>query len=190
MAVVEYARHVVGYTKANSEEFVPLNAQSPLDTAVIFMPEGSREKLGGTMRLGSRVTVLRDSTQAMELYNQNPPSTIEDDTPMHPSSASHSQQQRQVQQQVQVQQIEERHRHRYEVNPQLVPHLESKGMIFSGKDTTGERMEIIELPREVHPFFLGCQFHPEYKSRPLRPAPTFLGLLQAVQKHKKRKSAS
>lgn len=174
MAVIEYARNVLGLTQANSEEFVPVNPESPLSTAVVFMPEGSREVLGGTMRLGSRVTVLKEGSQAMKLYNLHSPTAAIDDN-------SHSGMHK-------VQQIEERHRHRYEVNPNLVEQLESKGMIFSGKDTTGERMEIIELPNDVHPFFLGCQFHPEYKSRPLRPAPTFLALLKAVAVQKIQKN--
>jgi CTP synthase len=75
----------------------------------------------------------------------------------------------------------ERHRHRYEVNPSLVSLLEARGLRFSGKDDSKERMEVVELPRDVHPYFVGTQYHPEFKSRPLRPAPVFLGLLQAAK---------
>ena len=84
----------------------------------------------------------------------------------------------------------ERHRHRYEVNPSLVSLLEARGLRFSGKDDSKERMEVVELPRDVHPYFVGTQYHPEFKSRPLRPAPVFLGLLQAAKEaRKERKQA-
>ena len=79
----------------------------------------------------------------------------------------------------------ERHRHRYEVNPSLVSLLEARGLRFSGKDDSQERMEVVELPRDVHPYFVGTQYHPEFKSRPLRPAPVFLGLLQAAKEARK-----
>lgn len=69
--------------------------------------------------------------------------------------------------------ISERHRHRYEVNPGYVDQLEEKGLIFSGKSPDGIFMEIAELPKDKHPFFLGTQFHPELKSRPLNPHPIF-----------------
>ena len=71
---------------------------------------------------------------------------------------------------------EERHRHRYEVNPEYIDDLESAGLVFSG--TSGRRMEILELPD--HPYFLGTQFHPEFRSRPTRASPPFLGLLDAA----------
>ena len=74
--------------------------------------------------------------------------------------------------------IDERHRHRYEVNPDLVAKLESAGCKFVGKDETNKRMEILEL--EDHPFFVATQYHPEYKSRPGRPSPPFMGLILAA----------
>ena len=70
----------------------------------------------------------------------------------------------------------ERHRHRYEVNPEYIEQLEDAGLVFSG--TSGPRMEILELPD--HPFFFGTQFHPEFRSRPGRASPPFVGLIQAV----------
>ena len=69
---------------------------------------------------------------------------------------------------------------RYEVNPDMVPELEAAGLRFVGKDETGQRMEIIELPTSVHPFFLAVQYHPEFKSRPLKPSPPFVGLIAAA----------
>ncbi len=76
--------------------------------------------------------------------------------------------------------IEERHRHRYEVNPEYVARLESGGLVFSGTSPDGVLMEIAELPRSVHPFFLGTQFHPEFTARPLHPHPLFMGFVKAA----------
>ena len=72
-------------------------------------------------------------------------------------------------------QVDERHRHRYEINPDLVDQIEQAGLKFVGKDESGQRCEIFEL--DNHPFFVGVQYHPEFKSRPGRPSPPFLGLL-------------
>ncbi len=69
--------------------------------------------------------------------------------------------------------ISERHRHRYEVNPDYIGQLEEKGLIFSGTSPDGRLMEIMELPKTIHPFFVATQFHPEFKSRPLSPHPLF-----------------
>jgi CTP synthase len=72
----------------------------------------------------------------------------------------------------------ERHRHRYEVNPEYIERLEAGGMVFSGQ--ANNRMEILELDRDEHPYFVGTQFHPEFRSRPGRASPPFVGLLDAV----------
>lgn len=74
----------------------------------------------------------------------------------------------------------ERHRHRYEVNPDYVKKIESAGMVFSGKSPDGKLMEIVELPKSAHPFFLGTQAHPEFKARPLHPHPLFTEFMKAV----------
>jgi len=73
-----------------------------------------------------------------------------------------------------------RFRHRYEVDPKFIPQLEEAGMIFSGKHPQQPIMQILELPQEQHPYFIGTQAHPELTSRPLRPSPMFLGLVQAA----------
>ncbi len=75
--------------------------------------------------------------------------------------------------------IIERHRHRYEVNPAFIGDLEAKGLIFSGRSPDGHLMEIAELPKKKHPFFLGTQFHPEFLSRPLSPHPLFTAFIKA-----------
>jgi len=76
-----------------------------------------------------------------------------------------------------------RFRHRYEVDPKYVPLLEQNGMIFSGKHPTQPIMQILELPEDMHPFFVGTQAHPELTSRPLRPQPLFMGLVKAAMAH-------
>ena len=153
-AVIEYMRTVCGVHEANSEEFRP--ELPPDELAVIFMPEGDRTHMGGTMRRGSRQSLLREGSLVRSLYGD-------------------------------AVSVWERHRHRYEVNPSLVESLEDAGLHFSGKDETGERMECCELGEGAdHPYFVGVQFHPEYQSRPFRPAPVFLGLLQAVQRMRRR----
>jgi CTP synthase len=81
--------------------------------------------------------------------------------------------------------ISERHRHRYEVNPEYIKKLQKFGLIFSGISPDRRLMEIAELPKNKHPFFLGTQFHPELKSRPLRPHPLFVAFLKACASRKK-----
>ena len=77
-------------------------------------------------------------------------------------------------------QSRERFRHRWECNPQYLPLLQEKGLIFSGKAPESQIMQILELPNAVHPFFLGTQFHPEYSSKPLQPHPFFTGFIRAA----------
>ncbi|XP_057422957.1 uncharacterized protein LOC130716923 [Lotus japonicus] len=144
IAVIEFARSVLGLERANSVEF---DAQTP-NPVVIFMPEGSRTHMGSTMRLGSRRTLLQTpDCITSKLYGNS-------------------------------EYVDERHRHRYEVNPDVIGTLEEGGLKFVGKDESGKRMEILELPS--HPFYVGVQFHPEFKSRPGRPSALFLGLILAA----------
>lgn len=76
--------------------------------------------------------------------------------------------------------ISERHRHRYEFNPEFRETLENNGLIFSGVSPDGKFVEMVELPRDRHPFFIGCQFHPEYKSKPLNVHPLFHSFVKAA----------
>jgi CTP synthase len=78
--------------------------------------------------------------------------------------------------------VEERHRHRFEVNNAYIEELTKKGLVFSGTSPEGHLMEFIELPRTVHPYFVGTQAHPEFKSHPLTPHPLFVGLIKAATK--------
>ncbi|KAH9419490.1 CTP synthase 1 [Dermatophagoides pteronyssinus] len=118
------------------------------EKVVIEMPEHNGGNLGGTMRVGRRETIFVNKDSILyRLYNPK------------------------------NNRVFERHRHRYEVNIDMVDQLEKAGMIFVGKDTTMQRMEIMEL--RDHPYFVGVQFHPEYTSRPLKPSVPYLGLLLA-----------
>jgi CTP synthase len=115
--------------------------------AVVFMPEISKTHLGGTMRLGTRPTLWQVDECKIRTLYGEGEA------------------------------VDERHRHRYEVNPDLIERIEAEGLVFVGKDETGQRCEIFELTD--HPYYVGVQYHPEFKSRPGRPSPPFLGLLKA-----------
>jgi CTP synthase len=80
--------------------------------------------------------------------------------------------------------IGERHRHRYEFNPEFRKPLEREGLVFSGVSPDGKFVEMVELPREVHPFFVACQFHPEYKSKPLAAHPIFVAFVEAAWRNR------
>jgi len=84
--------------------------------------------------------------------------------------------------------ISERHRHRYEFNPRYEDELGGHGLVFSGKSPDGKFIEIVELPD--HPWFLGCQFHPEFKSKPLDPHPLFVSFIRAAYEHRVRDEAT
>ncbi|MBA5942573.1 MAG: CTP synthase (glutamine hydrolyzing) [Methanophagales archaeon] len=84
--------------------------------------------------------------------------------------------------------ILERHRHRYEVNPEYIERIEREGMIFSGTNKSGVRMEIVEMEAENHPFFVATQFHPEFKSRPTKPSPPFIAFVNACMHHSSRQT--
>lgn len=82
--------------------------------------------------------------------------------------------------------VVERHRHRYEVNPSFIDELEKAGLVFSGRSPDGKLMEIAELPKSEHPFFLGTQFHPEFLAHPLHPHPLFSAFIKACGKNSKK----
>jgi len=113
------------------------------------MPEGSKEIMGGTMRLGTKTTYFQPGSEWSKLRALYGDAKV----------------------------MEERHRHRYEVNPDYIEMLEKAGLNFIGKDDTGKRMEVVEL--NDHPFFVGVQAHPEFTSRVLAPSPTYLGFVAA-----------
>lgn len=86
--------------------------------------------------------------------------------------------------------IGERHRHRYEFNPEFRETLTRAGLVISGESPDGKFVEIAELPRDVHPWFLGCQFHPEYKSKPLQAHPLFASFVRAAYENRMRNETS
>ena len=151
MAIIESARNMLGIKQATSSEF------GNNGTHVVGlmnewvkgrkMQKGSRENLGGTMRLGSYRAKLKKSSLISKIYKSNV--------------------------------INERHRHRYEVDKNLKSKFEKKGLIFSGISPDGSLPETIEL--ENHPWFIGVQFHPEFKSRPFAPHPLFSSFIRAAK---------
>ncbi|HEX8290479.1 MAG TPA: CTP synthase, partial [Pyrinomonadaceae bacterium] len=86
--------------------------------------------------------------------------------------------------------VSERHRHRYEFNPEFREQLEAAGLVFSGISEDGRFVEMVELGRDAHPWFLGCQFHPEYKSKPLAPQPLFASFVRAAYRNRMRDDAA
>jgi CTP synthase len=150
VAVIEFARNVLGFSDAHSTEFNPDTTHPVID--LLPSQRGMRNK-GGTMRLGNYRCLLERSSQSFALYGQE--------------------------------EIWERHRHRYELNEYFVDQLERKGMVMAGFNPEYQVVEIVEL-RE-HPFFVGVQFHPEFKSRPNRPHPLFLGFLKASYDFRQRR---
>jgi CTP synthase len=89
-----------------------------------------------------------------------------------------------------AEEIGERHRHRYEFNPEFREVLTRAGLTISGESLDGRFVEMVELPRDVHPWFLGCQFHPEYKSKPLAPHPLFSSFVRAAHENRLRNEAA
>ena len=143
IAVIEFARHVVGWQDAHSGEFDGKCAHKVID----FMPDQSEEvDKGGTLRLGSYPCIVKEHSLLSRLYGKK--------------------------------EIWERHRHRYEVNNQYRSELEQEGLVLCGQSPDGRLVEAVEL--SAHPFFVGVQYHPEFKSRPNRPHPLFLGLVKAT----------
>ena len=153
VAVIEYARNVVGLESANSSEFV----ESPEHPVVGLITEwmeadglvqtrGENSNLGGTMRLGSQPCYLNPESRSRALYGEDA--------------------------------INERHRHRYEVNNQYVEQLESAGLLIAGRSADKNLVEMIEIPS--HPWFVACQFHPEFTSTPRDGHPLFGGFIRAA----------
>lgn len=169
VAVIEFARNVLGLRGASSTEFMPESAYPVISE----LPEQKRiEGLGGTMRLGGQDVLVTPGSLAHFLYGS-------------PAGANPT--------------VRERFRHRYEVDPDYIGRLEEAGMVFSGRHPTRPIMQILEFrqPRESvqvltaaagtaapkvveHPYFVGAQFHPELTSRPLHPQPLFMGLIAAA----------
>jgi CTP synthase len=141
VAVIEYARNVLGLDGAHSAE---LDADTPHPVIDLLPEQYDTQNMGGTMRLGAHTTDIEPGSLAANVYGADA--------------------------------CTERHRHRYEVNPEYIADLEAGSLRFSGR--ADNRMEILELAD--HPYFIGTQFHPEFRSRPDRASPPFVGLVDAV----------
>ena len=148
MAVVEFARNVLGLSDANSEEFDE-TTKNPL--IHIMEEQKGIDKKGGTMRLGVYPCIIKEGTLASKVYG--------------------------------TEEISERHRHRFEYNNAYREKLEKAGLKVSGTSPDGLLVEMVEL--EEHPYFIAGQFHPELKSRPNKPAPLFVGLVEAAKNNRK-----
>lgn len=145
MAVVEFARNVLGLKDANSEEF---NKETKNQVIHIMEKQKNITKKGGTMRLGAYPCKIKKNTLAYKIYGKEL--------------------------------IYERHRHRYEYNNDYKELLEKNGLICSGTSPDGSLVEIVEIPKNK--FFIAGQFHPEFKSRPDRPALLFSNFIKYILK--------
>jgi CTP synthase len=167
LLTIEYARNVLGLEGAHTAEINPKSPHLIID----IMPDQKKKiaegNYGGSMRLGTYVAKLTKDTIAQEAYSYFGGKKLPKPTTS----------------------IKERHRHRYEVNPKYIDRLEKAGLVFSGKSPDGTLMEIAELPRSVHPFFLGTQFHPELLARPLMPHPLFTEFMKAAKIRNKKQEA-
>lgn len=161
IAVIEFARNVLGIADATSTEFGEYSGKDKRGSVVGLMTEwvkgegkekrGAEGDLGGTMRLGAYDCVLAQNTKIAEAYG--------------------------------AKKISERHRHRYEVNVEFKEEMERAGLKFSGMSPDGKLPEIVEL--EGHPWFVGVQFHPELKSRPFGAHPLFKAFITAAMSYEK-----
>lgn len=157
LAVVEYARHVLGWEDAHTTEVDP-DSKHPV---IHIIPEQRRNldsrAYGGTMRLGTWDCQLAKDSRVHQIYQDS----------SHLKNAK-----KRV--------IAERHRHRYEFNDEFADQIEKAGLRLSGRSVKEHLVEFIELPPEKHPFFVATQGHPEYKSRPLDPHPLFVAFFKAA----------
>ena len=149
MAVIEFARNVLGLAKANSTE---MDGSTPDPVISLMEEQKTITNKGGTMRLGAWDCHLKEGTLVQKVYH----GAVD---------------------------ISERHRHRYEFNNDYKDRLENAGLMTSGINKETGLVEIIELPD--HPWFIGVQYHPEYKSTVANPHPLFVGLVKAALIHKK-----
>ena len=152
MAVIEYARNVLGLAQANSTE---MDDKTPDPVISIMEEQKSITDKGGTMRLGAWDCELKDDSLVKKMYNGDS-------------------------------QISERHRHRYEFNNAYLEQLENAGLYATGLNKETNLVEIVEL--KDHPWFVGVQYHPEYKSTVANPHPLFVGLVKAALEYKKRQT--
>ena len=157
LAVIEFARHVAHITGANSTEFDPETAHPVVALITEWLDrEGRVEKRGDDSDLGG----------TMRLGSQR--------CPVKANTLAHT---------IYGDEVNERHRHRYEVNNIYVPRLEGSGLVISARTPTESLPEMMELPKAMHPWFFGVQFHPEFTSTPRDGHPLFLAYIKAALAH-------
>jgi len=159
LAVIAFARDVLGFKDANTTENNPKTKQPVIHLIPSQKELMKRRAYGGTMRLGGWEAKVKEGTRAYALYDR-----YNDFINKAKGLTS------------------ERHRHRYEFNDKYAKDFEKAGLVISARSVVENLVEIIELPKDQHPFYLGTQGHPEYKSRPLNPHPIFLGFIEACKK--------
>ena len=162
IAVIEFARNAAAMAGANSQEF-DKNTPYPV---IYLMTEWYDDKTGTVQRRD--ITSEKGGTMRLGAY----PCMIKEDTLAHKAYG--------------ISDISERHRHRYEFNNAFIDRLEEKGLVISGTSPDGELVEIVEV--KDHPWYLGCQFHPEFKSRPMDPHPLFREFIRASLAYSKARS--
>lgn len=164
LASIEFARDVAKIKDADTEENND-KAKNKIIHSIPFEPKYQVIKGDGcSMRLGSFNCILKKGTLAHEIYEKH-------NAFINQSKGI----------------VVERHRHRFEFNNDFRKPLEKSGLVISGTSPDDFFVEFIELPKKVHPFFIGTQGHPEYKSTPINPHPIFIEFLKATEKHKNRK---
>jgi CTP synthase len=162
IAVIEFARNVAAMADANSQEF-DKNTPYPV---IYLMTEWYDDKTGTVQQRDT--TSDKGGTMRLGAY----PCMIKEDTLAHKAYG--------------ISDISERHRHRYEFNNTFIDRLEEKGLVISGTSPDAELVEIVEI--EDHPWYLGCQFHPEFKSSPMDPHPLFREFIRASLVYSKARS--
>jgi CTP synthase len=159
LATIAFARDVIGWKDANTTE----NDKNSKHHVIHLMPAQEeimkRRAYGGTMRLGAWEARVKKGTLSYEAYEKH--NAFKNNEKGLTS---------------------ERHRHRYEFNDEFVKEFEKNGFIIAARSVVENLAEIIELPRDQHPFYMGTQGHPEYKSRPLKPHPLFIAYIGACLK--------
>jgi len=159
LLVIEYARNALGLRGAHTAEVDPKNKYKIIDIMPDQKKKLAEKDYGGSMRLGAYPAHVFPGTIAYAAYSASKSYKLKASS---------------------FKLIHERHRHRYEVSPEYIERLEMEGLVFSGKSPDGVLMEIAELPKSKHPFFLGTQFHPEFLAHPLNPHPLFTAFIKAA----------
>jgi CTP synthase len=161
VALIEYARNVAGLKNANSTEFDP-STENPVVALItewqnhdgVIERRDANSDLGGTMRLGAQTCAVKPGTLAADIYGAE---------------------------------VTERHRHRYEANNHYLDRVEKAGLVVSARTPHEALCEIMELPRSgehAHPWYMGVQYHPEFKSTPRDGHPLFISFIKAALAHK------